>query len=127
MLERKGRRSYRALNFCERPKITGRRVPDVVEICNFENRSPRGVYTALPVVPLCFELPLGGGWHTGDTFVTREGYTRRSCFPINNYCVLSFVACTSSRGEPCRRKKYRTGSQKCEIKYRKSKTKLNKK
>lgn len=27
-----GRRSYRVSNFCEGPKITGRRVPDVVKI-----------------------------------------------------------------------------------------------
>lgn len=48
--KREGRERHGASNFCEGPKITGRRVPDV-EICNFENRSPF-VNAALPRVSL---------------------------------------------------------------------------
>jgi hypothetical protein len=73
------RRSYRASNFCEGPKITGRRVPDVVEIRNFENRLP-STSAALPVVPLWLppslppSLPPTGG-DRSSAFVTREGCT----------------------------------------------------
>lgn len=60
------RRSYRASNFCERPKITGRRVPDVAENRNFENRSPF-VSAALLAVCLCLKIPFEGRKKNDDT------------------------------------------------------------
>lgn len=69
------RSSYWASNFCECPKITDRRVPDV-EICNFENRLP-SVSASLLIV-LWFE----GKYYTYE-LVYRESYILRILFPFN--------------------------------------------
>lgn len=74
---RKRRRSYRTLNFCERPKITGRRVPDVVEIHNFENRS-RCANTLFPLF-LCTLSCLLEEDGIRKIHLLREGSTQRSC------------------------------------------------
>jgi len=85
------RRSYRASNFCERPKITGRRVPDVAENRNFENWSPF-VTAALLVACLYLRLPFDGKKKNGDAFVTKGIHSN---VRFSKYVMfLSFVAYT---------------------------------
>lgn len=80
---------YRASNFCERPKITGRRVPDVAENRNFENRSP--FVTAAPIRRPCLRL-LFERTKNGDVFVTKGIHSN---VRLPKYVMFpGFIACT---------------------------------